>query len=253
MYRLIFIDILKMKINRLNFFLIHLATTIIIIIALMIYYLFVIFPMPLGTAYGADFLLSLFVCISLFFSFFILLVYNAKKKEYKRDILIVIIFQIFFIIFCHYLFMSSRPAWIVYHDKQFDLVGLNEVVYNKNTVSLPQFDVHFWESPKIVAFQMPNNNEEKSDLMFADTFGISLSQRINYFVAINFFAKEIRENSLSIKKLYLYNNKYKVDTQLNKFSRAVGWMPLKANKKDMVVLLDYQGKVVKIVDLRPWK
>lgn len=39
---------------------------------------------------------------------------------------------------------------------------------------------------------------------------------------------------------------------LAKYPQAVGWVPLKAIAMDMTVLLDEQGNVVKIVDLRPW-
>ncbi|MCH4247904.1 MAG: hypothetical protein LKF82_08710 [Acinetobacter populi] len=39
---------------------------------------------------------------------------------------------------------------------------------------------------------------------------------------------------------------------LAKYPQAVGWMPLKAIIVDMMVLLNRQDNVLKIVDLSPW-
>jgi hypothetical protein len=43
-----------------------------------------------------------------------------------------------------------------------------------------------------------------------------------------------------------------VDKVLTKYPDANAWLPLKANAKDMVVLINKEkAKIVKIVDLRP--
>ena len=40
---------------------------------------------------------------------------------------------------------------------------------------------------------------------------------------------------------------------IKKYPQAQSWVPLTASAVDMVVLLDKDAQVVKIVDLRPWK
>ena len=49
-----------------------------------------------------------------------------------------------------------------------------------------------------------------------------------------------------------YNSPQKVKTILSKYPEAHAFVPLKADKEDMVVLLHKHGEVIEIVNLRPW-
>ena len=58
-----------------------------------------------------------------------------------------------------------------------------------------------------------------------------------------------------VKKLELlqqYNNKTDIEKILAKYPQATAFLPMKASAVDMIVLIDQNANVVKIVDLRPW-
>ncbi len=44
-----------------------------------------------------------------------------------------------------------------------------------------------------------------------------------------------------------------VEKTLAKYPKATAFLPMKASAVDMTVLINKQGEVVKIVDLRPWQ
>jgi len=56
-----------------------------------------------------------------------------------------------------------------------------------------------------------------------------------------------------LSMLKKYNSARLADGILNQYPNAHGYIPLKASHIDMSVLIDKNGEVVKIVDLRPWK
>ena len=68
------------------------------------------------------------------------------------------------------------------------------------------------------------------------------------------FKQTLQQRAKNLKELNQYNDVKQVDRILSTYPQATGFVPLKANAVDMVVLINKEkGEVVKIVDLRPWK
>lgn len=61
------------------------------------------------------------------------------------------------------------------------------------------------------------------------------------------------KKSQDVALLNNYNESIEVGNILKRYPQADSFLPLKANAIDMTVLTDSNtGKVIKIVDLRPW-
>ncbi|MFV5347182.1 hypothetical protein [Acinetobacter soli] len=90
--------------------------------------------------------------------------------------------------------------------------------------------------------------------MFEEVLGgISIAQRPERYIPFEKVKSEIDQKSQKIALLNQFNHPEDVDLILKKYAEANGWFPLKVSVEDMVVLINKeQGKVIVIVDLRPW-
>lgn len=57
---------------------------------------------------------------------------------------------------------------------------------------------------------------------------------------------------LPLKQLEQFNKTVDVQEIISKYPQAKAYLPLKASMIDMTVLVNSEGDVVKIVNLRPW-
>ena len=84
--------------------------------------------------------------------------------------------------------------------------------------------------------------------------GVSLAQKPERYVDFVQAKSHLQQRAKTLRELNQYNDAQQVDRILSKYPQATGFVPLKANAVDMVVLINKEkGEVVKIVDLRPWK
>ena len=85
--------------------------------------------------------------------------------------------------------------------------------------------------------------------------GIAPSQRPELYKPLEVAYADIVKRALSLSQLDEYNLPSEVKAILSKYPQVDSFLPLKANAVDMTVLIDKKsgGKIVKIVDLRPWK
>ena len=178
-------------------------------------------------------------------------VYNEKKKSLKFDLSIIIVIQIMALIFGLYSISQGRPGWVVYNGNKFELIRSNDLFIdqnNKNQKINPS-----WLGPQYVGVLRSSDPKQRDDELFADALGsISLAQRSDLYVDLLKVSNQIHNHAIDLKKLNSFNAEIDVDTILQKYHQATAWLPLKANAVDMVVLLDKNAEVVKIVDLRPW-
>ncbi len=82
--------------------------------------------------------------------------------------------------------------------------------------------------------------------------GISLAQQPENYVPLANKNKQLIFEAKALKELSNFNEHSKIKSILLKYNTATRWLPLKTNGVDMVVLLNNDGEIVKIVDLRPW-
>lgn len=183
-----------------------------------------------------------------------LLVYKEGKKSLKLDLSIIVLLQLSALLYGIYSIEQGRPVWMVYSVDRFELVRKNEIILENINQAKPQFQQLSWLKPQFVATQFAQDVKQRNDDMFTEVFGgISLAQRPERYVDFAQAKAQLQKRAQSLELLSQYNDKIFVEKTLAKYPQATAFLPMKASAVDMTVLINHQGEVVKIVDLRPWQ
>ncbi len=242
--------------KRQNFFLGHLAISILIALLVVGLVFFVWYPSPLGIAVGVTQIFLMMLAIDVIIGPVLgLLVYKVGKKTLKMDLSIIIVLQILALGYGIYSIEQGRPVWIAYNVDRFELVRKNEMITDNIERALPQFQHPSLFKPQWVAVKFAKDANTRSDDLFAEALGgISIAQKPERYVDFSKATMQLKQRAKSLDMLKQYNDEQQVDRILSKYPQATGFVPLKANAVDMTALINKdKGEVVKIVDLRPWK
>lgn len=205
------------------------------------------YPEPLGKALGVThisiLLLSIDVILGPVLGF---IVFKEGKKTLKMDLLIIIALQLSALSYGLYNIYQGRPAWLVFQNDYFDLIRSNDAVSDQGTGPSNLL------KPQFKAVDAGQTLLKKKEYLAEDMqSGIPAFYRVERYVSIEKSADQIVSKMRDLKN---FNNAYDVSVIVNKYPKAVGWLPLRVMSGiDMVVLIDTAGSVVKVVDLRPWK
>lgn len=167
------------------------------------------------------------------------------------DLIIIMLFQLSALVYGLYSIYQARPVSIAYVVDRFELVRANDIIESEDeTYSLPKF------GPKYIYVDLNQlNASEKLDSILDETkYNISPAQRPKFYNEYDLAEPLIIKNSQNMNLLNDYNNPIEVKNILQKYPQADSFLPLKANAVDMTVLINKknEGKVIQIVDLRPW-
>lgn len=241
--------------NRLKFFISHLSISLMIALLVIGLVFFVWYSMPLATAVGVTHIFLMMLAIDVIIGPTLgLIVYKEGKKTLKIDLTIIILLQISALSYGMYSIAQGRPVWIVYYIDRFELVRNNEIIQDGIKQAEPQYQHPSWFKPQFVAVAFSKDNKTRSNDMFTEVLGgVSLAQKPERYVAFEQAKNQIQQRKQKLELLTQYNSTQDVSQILKKYPQAIAFVPLKASAQDMTVLLDHQGDVIKIVDLRPWK
>lgn len=244
--------------DKITAFLVHFAISCVIaLISMAIVYL-VWNPEPLYKATGITriFLLMLAIDITLG-PLLTFIVYKKGKKTLKFDLAVIALLQISALIYGLYHVYEGRPVWIAYNVDRFDLVRVNEIDTRQRDKVKPEYQTPAINGLQYVTAIIPSDDIEKKNQILFDEMGLGIapSQRPELYQPLEKAYPKIKERALPLIDLNQYNDPNQVKLILAKYPQADSFVPLKANAVDMTVLIDKKngGKVVKIVDLRPWK
>ncbi len=240
--------------KRLKFFLSHLAISCIIALIALILVFFVWYPSPLASAVGVTHIFLMLLAIDVIIGPVLgFIVYKEGKKTLTMDLSVIIVLQLSALMYGMYSIAEGRPVWLAYNVDRFELVRNNDIVEEKIAQALPQYQHPSWGKPQYVAVEFAKDNETRNEDMFAEVMGgVSLAHKPERYVDFVPAQTQIQQRMQKLVVLEKYNEKIVVEKTLKKYPQAIGFVPLKAVSVDMTVLLDAQGEVVKIVDLRPW-
>ena len=240
--------------KRLKFFLGHLSISFFIALMIVGLVFLVWYPTPLAKAVGVTQIFLMMLAIDVIVGPILgLLVYKKNKKSLKFDLTVIVLIQISALCYGIYSIEQGRPVWLAYNVDRFELVRKNEIITTNIQNALPEYKQSPWLKPQYVAVEFSKDVNQRNDDMFAEALGgISLAQRPDRYVNFSKAKTQMQQRSQRLSILDEFNNKVDVSEILEKYPQADSWLPLKANAVDMVVLLDKNAEVVKIVDLRPW-
>lgn len=244
-----------MKTAKFKFVATHLIISICVAIFIASIVFFCWYPFPLNIAVGVTHIFLMMLGIDMVLGpFFTWLVYKEGKKCLKFDLFVIILIQIIALAYGIYKIADGRPVWLVYNVDRFELVKNNEIVMENPKQVQERFKEPSWFKPQFIAVEFAKDNKQRNKEMFAEIMsGISIAQRPERYVQVKQAKSQIQRRAQNLKALKKYNNKKQVESTLEKYPEATGYVPLKANAVDMTVLVNKEtSEVVKIVDLRPW-
>lgn len=242
--------------QRLKFFLCHLSISILIALIITGIIFFVWYPYPLAQAVGVIHLFIMLILIDLIVGpLMTLLIYKKDINAFKMDLSIIIIIQIAALIYGLHSITQGRPAWIVFNQNKFELVRVNDQFIENTEHIHKQFQTISWTGPHYAAAVPSQNMKQREDDLFMDALGgVSLAQRPERYVTLSHVKQKIQQQSQDLDNLKKFNDAQLVEKTLNQYPKATAYLPLKANKLDMVILLNKkEGSVVNVVNLRPWE
>ena len=242
---------------KLKAFGLHFSISLLIALISMVIVFFVWYPAPLYKAAGVTKIFLIVLGIDLVLGpVLTFIVAKPNKKSLKFDLAVIVLIQLAAFVYGFYHVYDGRPAWIAYNVDRFDLVKNNEIDTRKLTEALPTYQKVSQSGARYVAAVIPKGDSDiKSEILFDEIgYGIAPSQRPELYQPLSAVDDVMLTRTKAIEELYDYNDKVDVDHILSEYPEVDGFLPLKANAVDMVVLVnkDHDNKVIEIVDLRPW-
>ncbi len=241
--------------KRLKYLFMHFALSLFIALTIVIFVKTQWYPLPLLKATGILPVFTAIIAVQVvLWPLLSLFVYKENKKSLKFDLIIIVIVQIAFWVFSLYALAQGRPAWIAYTLERFELVKANEIVTTDIDNINSDFKSPTWIGPQFVGTMVSEDADMRSKHLLEEVLGgISIAQRPEQYVNIDIMKDRMLKEQQSLAELRKYNEISKVNKALASYPDAHGYIPLRAQQVDMVVLLDDSGTPLQIVDLRPWE
>lgn len=189
-----------------------------------------------------------------------LIVFNTKKKELKRDLLMVVLVQLTALLYGLHTVFIARPVYMVFAADRFDVVYANDVSEDDlGKVIDPVYQSLPWLGPKTVAARLPTDSKARSDILFSAVGGgADVQQMPQYYLPYAELQSVAAQRTQPLVALHALNSDKAVlvDELLKKYAAQkieAGFVPLKAKVHDLTVVLDKKtGAVLEVVNLQPW-
>lgn len=242
--------------QRKRFFFFHLTFSLLcaVILTIMVYGFWYRYPLSKAVAVTSILMMVLLVDV-IIGPLLGLVVYRPNKKSLKFDLSVIILIQIIALLYGAYSLFEARPAWLVFNGVRFDVVRNNEILIENNKKVKTEYLNPSYITPRYVSIHYSDNITERGEQVMKEVMGgVSMSQYPELYQPLETQNTQLIKQAKPLSELMQFNNKQKVNQVLSKYPQADSFVPLKANAVDMTVLIDKKsgGKVVKIVDLRPW-
>lgn len=247
--------------NRYQAFIAHLIFSAVVALIVLALVFLIWYPGKIAAATGVDeiffIVLGVDVCLGPLLT---LVVFNLKKKELKRDLLIICSIQLAALFYGIYTVGVVRPVYVVFEIDRFALVYANDLSEDKRAnATYEEFKTMPYFGPRWVSALLPKDIEERNELLFSTiSGGEDLGQFPKYYVPYDESTQEIIDHLQPMTDLkdYNLNNLQGYDALISKYppdTANVGFLPMKGFVADLVVVVDRSnGNKLELVDLRPW-
>lgn len=215
------------------------------------------YPYPLSHALGVTPIYAMLLVIHVLVCPILgLLVYKENKTTLMFDLGTIFVLHVSALLYGLYSLNEGRPAWVVYNVTRFELIRNSDIITDTIDQTPKKYRQPPWFGFEFVAISYDNLNTEVLTQQALEEIlqGKSIARKPKFYSPLDGVSSQIIKASHNLNELKQYNTTKQVDTLLLKYPQADSFVPLKANAVDMTVLIDKKsgGKVVKIVDLRPW-
>jgi hypothetical protein len=159
------------------------------------------YPGPLFTAASGVNLIGLLVLIDVILGpLIMLIIFNSKKKGMKFDIVVVLVFQIGFMLYGASSIFSARPVYIAFSGNQFYALTANEIENAAlKKVTDPQFKRLPIFRPVLVGTNPPEeSSKEGQEILFSSLGGMGVQNLPQYYVPYAQIMTQVQKSAKSI-------------------------------------------------------
>jgi hypothetical protein len=188
-----------------------------------------------------------------------LVVYDTKKPELRRDLLVILVIQIAALAYGINTVATVRPVYLVFAVDRFEAVHANDITQERQRDALKdEFKSQPWSGPVWVSAELPDDPKELNDLTFrAADGGDDLAHTPRYYHGYEQAEEMVTSKAAPLAYLKAYNidKKEQYNELLDRYDNytEVGFLPLTAKLQDLTVIVDKaNGQVLEITDLNPW-
>lgn len=182
-----------------------------------------------------------------------LVLYKKDKRKLAFDLLVMFLLQAAASAYGISVLAQGRPQWLVFVVDDFEIVRPVDVDFKDRNKLSAKVVTSFFNGPTAVAAVYSSDQEtrlkQKQDEI---VLGKNFAAEPEAYQALATQAAKVREKARKLVELEQFNSKRAVAAAQMKWVTATGWLPLKSNRRDMVILLDKDATVIAIADLRPW-
>jgi hypothetical protein len=235
---------------RLKAMAVHLLFSALLLLVGLYFVFGVWYPSPLDQAVGLADILWVFLGIDVVLGpLLTFIVFDSRKKELRRDLIIIVAIQVSAYLYGLHTLSLGRPVSIVFVVDDFEIVRKTDLIGDNQS----GFKISILVGPRILAANYSKDpiisNKQKEGEMFE---GISLARKTDAYQPLEDRSIDILKRAHQLNELYKFNKKEKVSNLLLNYKNATGFLAVRGFVEDMTALIDKNGNVIEIVNLRPW-
>jgi hypothetical protein len=246
--------------NRYRAALTHFALSMLVVGTVFLAVYFVWYPEPLFRgAGGRDLFLVLALVDVTIGPLVTLLIYKPGKWGLKFDLALIAMLQVGALAYGTHVVYEARPAWIVFLKDRFDLVRANQLFEEEREKWKPPFDKEPVAGPRIAGARIPKDPDEQLRTMLTALSGADVSSFPQHYVPYEEVRADAAAKGRKLAELRGLNPERaaevdRVLASLGRKEEEVAFLPMRAGKRDLTVLIDARsGEVLRMTDFSPWK
>ena len=237
---------------------IHLGISATIATAVFLAIYFVWYPGPLFDSAGGRDLFLLVLAVDVAVGPLVTgLIFKPGKWGLVFDLWVIGILQTAFLAYGVWSVAESRPVYIAFVKDRFELARANQVPDSvlagagmNRYLDLP------WTGPRIVGVRFPTDPDEKFRLMLSGMGGVDIHCYPNYHQPYDAVRKEVVARGEPLAGLARFNKGLStaaLAAGLGRPESGIRFLPLRAGKVDLTVLVDDNASILEIASLKPWE
>ncbi len=252
----------RVAMSRWKAFAIHLSISALIATVVVSTMYFVWYPEPLFEAMGGNDLVILIVGVDVVLGPLVtLIIFNPAKgrRVLRMDLAAIALVQLGALVYGVYIVAVARPVYVVFSVDRFDAVAANDLFKEDlDQVKHPEFRSMPWGRPQVIAVAMPTTAEEQLRVIQWAASGSDLQVFPQYYRPYAELAPLALQKAKPVAELRKRHPEEAGElaaalAALGRREEDTLFLPLKARKRDMTVLLDARsGAVAGYAKVNPW-
>lgn len=171
-----------------------------------------------------------------------LIIFDAKKKGIKFDVVFILLCQIAFIGYGSWSIFQARPVYIAFVNQGFMLVIANEIEdTDMAKASNPEFKRRPWFGPLTVGTKAPSDEKKREEILFAGIGGMGLQNLPQYYVPYTEVMPQVKQAArpvAELPKISMEDKQRLLDFQAQQKNQAVNFIPMRSKQRHLYAAID---------------